>query len=328
MDFLVVGCGSIGQRHIRNLILLGHQVYGCEIDYKKASQVKKKYKIEVFEDLKKALIKKYDGALICTPTSLHIPLSLELAKAGINLFIEKPLSNNLQGIDELLEIVKKNNLVSLVGCNTRFLPSFKLVRKMIKQGKIGKVLSVKVECGFYLPYWHPYEDYRKMYSANKSLGGGVILDDIHEIDSLMWLFGKVRKVFCYADKISNLDIDTEDIAEIFLKFESGVVAQIHLDYLQRTYRRYYEFIGEKGIIIWDYITQKVELYKEKTNQWEVFQESINTNREIMFIDEIKHFINCIKRKEQSVNDISSAKKILEVALACYESAKTERVVYL
>lgn len=231
-------------------------------------------------------------------------------------------------IGRLSTIVDNKKLIVLVGCNTRFLPSFKLTKRLIEQGEIGKILAVKAECGFYLPYWHPFEDYRKSYSANRNLGGGVILDDIHEIDALYWLFGKVKEVFCFADKISNLDIDTEDIAEIFLKFNSGVVAQVHLDYLQRTYRRYYEFIGEKGIIVWNYINQQVKLYTKNTNQYKIFQENINITYETMFLDEIKYFINCIKSNRRPINDLNSAKKALEIALASYKSAKSKKVIYL
>lgn len=307
---------------------MGHEVFGCEINPQLAEQIQKKHGINVFKSLEEALTQRYDGALICSPTSLHVPIAIKLAQKGINLFIEKPLSNNLDDIDKLENIVNKQNLVVLVGCNTRFFPSFKLAKELIEKNKIGKVLSVKIECGFYLPYWHPYEDYRKGYSANRKLGGGVIFDDIHEIDSLLWLFGDVKELFCLADRVSSLEIDTEDIAEILLRFKSKVIAQVHLDYLQRTYRRYYEFIGENGIIIWDYIKQSVQLYSKKVNQWQTYQESINVNRESMFIDEIKHFIDCLKGKATSINDLACAKKILKVALACHASAQRKEMVSL
>lgn len=328
MHFLVVGCGSIGQRHIKNLRHLGYKVSGCEVDRSRAARVKKSHQIEVFGSLSEALKGKYDGAFVCAPTSLHMPVSIEIAKKGINLFIEKPISNGLGRIDELSSIVDRKKLVVLVGCNTRFFPGFKLAKRLIDENRIGKVLSAKAECGFYLPYWHPYEDYRKGYSANKRLGGGVIFDDIHEIDSLLWVLGDVKRVFCLAETVSGLDIDTEDVAEITLKFKSGAIGQIHLDYLQQTYRRYYEFIGERGVIVWDYIKQTVELYTEKTNQRRVYQESINTNREIMFVDEVKHFINCVKGREESVNNIPFARKVLEVALACHRSARKGAAVSL
>lgn len=328
MHFLVVGCGSIGQRHIRNLRKLGHRISGCERDPLKSKQIKRKYNIKMFSDLQNAMVNRYDGAFICTPTSLHMPMSLEIAKRGIHLFIEKPLSNSLRGITELSEIVKREKLVTLIGCNMRFMSGLKFVKNLIKENKIGNVLSVNIECGYYLPYWHSYEDYRKGYSAKRNLGGGVIFDDIHEIDSLYWLFGKVNEVFCFAGKLSNLDIDTEDIAEIFLKFKSKMIAHIHLDYLQQSYRRWYEFIGEEGIIYLDIIKQKIEWYQKKANQCKVFKNNISVNPNMMFIDEIKHFINCIRGKERSVNDIPHSKKVLEIALACHRSAEKKEIIYL
>lgn len=328
MNFLVVGCGSIGQRHIRNLKNLGHHVYGCEPDLKKARQISDRYKINVFTRIEAAFRSEYNGVFICTPTSTHIQLALKAARKGLNLFIEKPLSNNLKGIDELRKIANRKKITVLVGCNIRFLPSIRRIKKTIKDKRIGKVLSVRGSCGFYLPYWHPKEDYRKGYSANKKLGGGVILDDIHELDLLYWLFGDIREVFCYKDRTSKLGIDTEDCAEIFLKFKSGVIAQIHLDYLQRTYRKNYEFIGEKGIITWDYIKQIIEVFGKKPNQKSIFQESINTNHEVMFIEELKHFFRCIEGREKSINNIDAAKRTLQIALCCHRSAKERKTVRL
>jgi predicted dehydrogenase len=328
MHFLVIGCGSIGKRHIRNLKKLGYRVSGCEKNRRRAKGLKKAYKIEVFRNLREAFANKYDAAFICTPTSLHIPIAIEAAKRGINLFIEKPLSHNLEGIEKLQLVVQKKHLVVLVGCNTRFSPIFQAARKLIVSGKIGKVLSVRIECGFYLPFWHPGEDYTNSYSANRHLGGGVILDDIHEIDSLYWMFGPVKEVFCFADKVSNLRINTEDFAEIFLRFNSEVIAQIHLDYLQRTYRRIYEFIGEKGVVLADFMAKKIKLYSQKSGQLKIFEGKRYADRETMFIEEIQHFLNCIRQRRNSINGIASAKNILKIALACHKSTGKKEVVFL
>ena len=330
MHFLVIGCGSIGQRHIKNLIGLGHKVSVCEQDPTRADRIKKLYRIEVFNDLEKALAdsEKYAGALICTPTSLHVSNAIKAAKRGLHLFIEKPLSDGVKKISELRRIIKQKRLVAFVGCNIRFLPSLNQVKKLIDAGAIGKVLSVRGSRGFYLPYWRPGQDYTKSYSAQKKLGGGVILDDIHDIDLLYWLFSDVREVFCVTGKISKLKIDTEDIAEIFMRFKTGVIAQIHLDYLQRTYRSNYEFIGEKGVIVWNYITQKIRLYPEKSNRCRVFEKSINASHDSMYIEEIKHFIDCIKGKSKAVNDLKQARDVLKIAFACRESAKRKKMVHL
>lgn len=326
MRFLVIGCGSIGKRHINNLKALGHTVTGCEKDPSRARRTEKEHNIEVLMDLDEALLRGCDGAFICTPTSSHLTMAFKVVKKGINLFIEKPVSDRLDELDKLSKTVRDKGLVALVGCNLRFSSGFRLVRKLIESGKIGEVRSAKAECGFYLPYWHPDEDYRGAYSAKKRLGGGVIFDDIHEIDAMYALFGRVKEVFCFAGKLSDLDIDTEDVAEIFLNFASGVIAQVHLDYLQRTYRRYYEIIGEKGVIVWNVLTQTVELYSEKTNQRRVFQEGIYANHDLMFMAQIKHFVKCIKDGARSANGISSAKEVLEIAMACHESAKKKEMI--
>ena len=326
MKFLVIGCGSIGKRHIKNLKDAGHSVTGCEKNNFRRREVSKLDGIEVFSTLDKALEKSYDAAFICTPTSLHIPIALKVAEAGIHLFIEKPLSNSLKDVRKLLTLVKRKKLVTFIGCNPRFLSSLKRTKDLIDKGRIGRVLSVRASRGFYLPYWHPKEDYRKEYSAKRSLGGGVIFDDIHDIDILCWLFGKPKEVFCFSDRLSDLKIDTEDVAEIFFEFSSGTIAQLHLDYLQRTYRSIYEFIGEKGIIEWDYIEHTVKLYQEKTNQWKIFQGSIGETHNEAYGEEIKHFIRCIKRGEKTMNDLITAKGVLEVALACHESSRKRKVI--
>jgi predicted dehydrogenase len=313
---------------MKNLRRLGHRVSGCEKNPLRLKQINKKYNIEMFSNLRDALAGKYDGAFVCTPTNLHVPMSIEIAKRGMHLFIEKPLSNSIRGITELSAIVKKKKLVVLVGCNMRFMPGLKFVKNLIEGGRIGKVVSVRIECGFYLPYWPSDEDYRKRYSAKRRLGGGVIFDDIHEIDSLYWLFGKVNEVFCFTGKLGNLEINTEDIAEIFLRFKSKMIAQIHLDYLQRTYRRSYEFIGEEGIIYFDIMKQRIEWYKKRQGQCKVLKHSIGANFDRMFIDEVKHFINCIKGRERSINDIPTSRKVLETAFACHKSAEKKEIIHL
>lgn len=328
MHFLIIGCGSIGQRHLRNLKGLGHDVCGFDLNSERLNIVEKKYNIKCFDSLSKALDQHIDAAFICTPTNTHMPIALKVAERGINLFIEKPLSDTFDGANKLKKIVSEKKLVAMVACNPRFLPSLKLVHELIEKRAIGKIISVKAECGFFLPYWHPFEDYRKGYSANKKLGGGVIFDDIHEIDTLYWFFGNAKDVFCYSKKLSSLEINTEDLAEILFVFKSGIVAQIHLDYLQRTYHKSYKFIGEKGILVWDYIDQTVKFYGEKSNQCTVFNKDININHEIMFIEELKHFIRCLQGKEKPINDIQSAENVLRIAIAAHRSSQENRVVKL
>jgi predicted dehydrogenase len=327
MRFLVIGCGSIGERHIRNLKSpLATDVIACDIRKERLRLIEKRYGIETYGDIEKALNQQVSAVLICTPTSTHIPIALAAANRGYHLFIEKPLAHALDGIDQLIRIVREKKSVTLVGCNTRFFASMKFVKKLVDNGSIGRVLVAKASCGFYLPYWHPREDYRRSYTANKSLGGGIILDDIHEIEYLRWLLGEVKEVFCVSDKISNLEMDTEDFASILLKFEGGTIAEVHLDCLQHTYRRSCELIGEKGIIIWDYINESVRLFTENEKKWQIFSKDLKTGKNAMFIAEMKHFIDCIEGKDTSISDLLQAKRVLEIALAAKKSARTGRIM--
>ncbi len=300
-----------------------------DISKKRLFKIQKEYKnVTIFEDMEEALSQELNGVIICTPTSMHIPVAIATAKKQLHCFIEKPLSNSLQGIDELLELTSKNQLIVLVGCNMRFFPGLRQLKAIVDSQEIGKIIAGRILVGYYLPYWHPYEDYRKSYSANGKLGGGVILDCVHEIDYLRWVFGEVEEVFCYMDKLSDLEIDTEDIAEILLKFKSGLIVQLHFDYIQRTYRRYYEFIGEKGLTVWDYIKREIMVFQEKAYQWKVYRDEINLDLNQMYIDEMRHFVNCVLQQEKPLNDILSAKKTLEIIFAAKESARKKRFIKL
>lgn len=326
MRFLISGCGSIGERHLRNLQTLGHQVIVHDTRTERLLGLEQNYNVPTFRELERALEEKVDGVLVCTPTAYHVPTAMRAVDRGFHVFVEKPLSNTLEGTEELVTTAARKGLVTLVGYNLRFFRSLRLAKKLLEDGLIGRPLSARAECGFYLPYWHPWEDYRGSYSANAALGGGVVLDHIHELDYLRWFLGEVREVFCFADKLSTLEIDTEDLAEILLRFESGAIAEIHLDYLQRSYRRSCEIIGEDGVIVWDYIHQTVQLYGKENNQYRVFLENINTDRNEMYIQEMEHFVRCIQGEDTPVADAAAGRRILEIALAAQQSAREGRII--
>ncbi len=329
MLILVVGCGSIGKRHIRNLKALNSgEAIACDVAPERRREVEREHGIKTFSSLDKALAQKPDVALICTPTSLHISSALAAAQSGCHLFIEKPLSHSLDGIDELIETIAQKALVTLVGCNMRFHPSIALMKELLESQNIGKVLCARIQAGQYLPDWHPWEDYRQGYSARKSLGGGVILDGIHEIDYITWFLGEVSQVFCFSDKLSSLETDTEDAAEIFLRFKAGAIAEIHLDYLQRSYSRSCQLIGEEGTILWDFGEKRVRLYSARTKEWQAFPEQPNFDLNEIYIEEMKHFAQCLEGKANPSQDINTARRALEIALAAKESAMTGKLIRL
>jgi predicted dehydrogenase len=327
MRFLIIGCGSIGERHIRNLQnLSAGEILVHDVDTERISYVEKTYQVKAYTNLDKALSNQIDALVLCIPPNLHIPLALKGIEHNAHLFIEKPLSHNLEGVDTVLEQAKTKGLVISVGYNLRFHPGLRLVKQFLNEGRIGKVLSAIVEWGQYLPDWHPWQDYREMYTAKKIMGGGIILDGSHELDYIRWLIGEVRDVCCFAGKISSLEVDTEDTAEIILKFDSGAMAGVHLDFIQRAYSRSCKLIGEDGIIVWDLPEDKVYIFSAKLGCWDEIKVKADYND--TYVEEMRHFINCIKGDETPIVSGDTAKRVLEIALAAKESAEFHTAITL
>ena len=327
MKILIIGYGSIGKRHTNNLISFGNiDIIICTKN-KEALQLEIKG-IKIFTSLSKALKEKPDISIICNETSFHVKTAIKLAKNDSHLFIEKPLSNSLKNIKELLKIVQKKKLIAMVGCNMRFHDGIKLIKKLLDKNEIGRVFSVNVENGSYMPDWHPWEDYRNRYASKKQLGGGVVLTQIHEIDYLYWFFGKVNEVFSFTDKLSDLQLNVEDYSGSLLKFKNKIIAEIHLDYFQRPNVRNCKIIGTEGKIIWNWENNHLQVFKNKKNKFLTKHIDKKFDRNKMYIKELQYFLNCVKKKKIPMNDIAEAFEIQKVALAIKDSSKIGKKILL
>lgn len=321
MKIMVVGCGSIGLRHISNLLSLGHDVLGFDTSKEQAEKAKKKYGIDIIDTFKIAAGSDADAALICTPNHTHVSIATELVKNGKHVFIEKPLSHNLDGVHDLLAETKRMKRVVMIGCNLRFHPGSRKLKKLLDSNSIGKVFGARMQFGNYLPDWdHPQKDYTKRYSAKASQGGGIILDAIHDVDYACWLFGAPSRMFSFHGRLSQLKIETEDYAEILFRFPDKIV-EIHMDYLQRNRVRNYVFIGEKGNIEFDFHTLRIISPKNKPHAIK-----FNPDKNEMYIEEIKHFLDCVKTGKEPENSVEEAARILALTLKAKQS--NERVVRL
>jgi predicted dehydrogenase len=322
---MIAGLGSIGRRHLSNLLQLG--VREILLYRTRAEPLKEAPELPVFTDLAQALAIKPTIVLVSNPTAYHLPLALTAARAGCHLFVEKPLSNSWDGVEELISIIRQNHLITLVGFDLRFDQALCQVKDLIEDGCIGRCLSIQAQVGQYLPDWHPWEDYRQGMSARTETGGGVILDLVHELDYVTWLFGPVSEIFCFAQKVSDLDIQTEDTAVMSLKFNNGALGTIHLDYLQRVPSRTCRIIGERGTIVWDYFAQKVTCYSpSKKDPWEF--EYARAQRNDRFLAEMRHLVDCVEGRDRPKVDIVSGSDTLKLALAAKRSAATGKVCHI
>jgi len=313
MKFLICGVGSIGERHIRNLLSLG---YDDIILYRNRNQPFRTIDREfpVYLDLEEALDQKPDAAFICNPTHLHMETAIQCAKRNCNLFIEKPVSNSPKHQEELIKLLEENSKIAMVGYMMRYHPCMLKITDWINQDKVGKVVSLRAIWGEYLPDWHPWEDYRTTYAAKRGMGGGPALTLSHELDLAIWLFGKVEKVVGLSNFNSSLEIDTEHGIDILILFKNGVTGNVHLDYVQKPPKRSTEIVGTKGRIEFDYYTNKVVLYTHDEPSGEVFNVSDNFDRNNMFVTELEQFIKAVELSKPSPISLEDAFRSVDVAL--------------
>lgn len=325
MRIVIAGLGSIGQRHLGNLRKLESvEVAAFRVRGQKLPNELSGDWLREYDRLDEALASKPELALICGPPATQMDVALAAAQAGCHLFIEKPISNSLAGMDELISIVRQKKLVTLIGYNLRYHPGMQLIKSMLDEKRIGRVVSIRASVGQYLPDWHPDEDYRQGYSARKILGGGVLLDLIHEMDYVRWLGGDVKEVFCFADTLTQLEIDSEDTASVLLRFGNGTIGSVHVDYVQRAPRRYCEIIGEEGTLELDLMSNEVRQFVAGQSDWEVFRNE-GFDRNDMYIEEMRHLLACLQGAEKPMVDLENGAETLKITLAAKSSAENGSV---
>ena len=325
MRIALVGCGSIGQRHARNLCQLGEReiVLYDSADGRAAAAAREcggRPVLSIAEALERA-----DLALICTPPSSHVPIAMAAIDSGSHVFIEKPLSHSLEGVHDLLQRARELSRSVLVGYNLRFHQALRRVKEIVETGEIGRPLITRAEFGQFLPDWRSGRDYRDGYNAMASMGGGVILDVSHEIDYVLWLAGEASSVFCAGGHLSSLEMDVEDAAAITLKMRDGGIAEVHVDSIQRSYTRQCKIVGENGTIFWDY-AKGVQTYRAETRQWD--DEAIRPDPNTMYVEEMRHLLSVVRGESLPVVDGWQGLRVLEAALAARRSLQTGSEVAL
>jgi len=322
MKFLIAGLGSIGRRHLRNLLTLGERDIILFRTHKSTLNDEELIGFPEENNLDAALAHHPDAIIVSNPTSLHLDVAIPAAESGCHILLEKPVSYSMDCIADLQKALARGGGQLLVGYQFRFHPGLRMIARLLSDNVIGRPLSVRAHWGEYLPNWHPWENYSQSYSARSDLGGGVILTLSHPIDYLRWLFGSVQSVWAFSDHLSNLEIDVEDVAEIGITFTSGIIGSLHLDYVQQPPAHRLEIIGTGGTIQWDYADGGVQVYKDRTHQWEHFPINPNFNRNDMFIDEMRNFIAIVYGKGQPVCTLEDGVQALHIALAAIKSSKS------
>ena len=340
MKLLIAGLGSIGRRHFRNLIALGETDIVLLRTHKATLPDDELAGYPVETALHEALQKhRPDAVIVANPTALHLEVAIPAAQAGCHILLEKPISDSLDRVEELRQAAQKTGSRILVGFQFRFHPTLNKARELIQSNALGKILTVHAHWGEYLPQWHPWEDYRQSYAARADLGGGVIRTLTHPFDYLRYLIGEIESLWSFNDHISPLEIDVEDVAEIGLKFSTGAIGGVHLNYVQRPPRHTLEVVGTNGTLSWDNADGILHFSNPPASfgsfsdnppapVTQTFAPPEGFERNQLFVAQTRHFMEIARGAQEPVCRLEDGIRALELALAAQESASTGRVIHL
>ena len=302
MTILIIGLGSIAKKHISAIRELMDEVSVFALRSNKNSQpIEGVTNIYNISDLPS----KPDFAIISNPTSLHFTTIRDMCEYGCPMFIEKPVLSTIEGSEEISMLLSAYPLMTYVACNLRFHP---LIKRLKTEFALRKPIEMSVYCGSYLPDWRPGQDYRKVYSAHQSMGGGVHLDLIHEVDYVKYLLGLPIHSQVYRSRKSNLEIDSSDVAHYLLEYDQTSVF-ITLNYYRKDPKRGIE-------CVWENETWSVDLLNGAITD-HLGNEVFTTNYPIVqtYKDQMSYFIDCLKSGNSAMNDFNEAVEVLKICLS-------------
>lgn len=319
---LVVGLGSIGRRHLKALVektkpkvirLLSHKPGDERVGEDSP------FAAENVRNWDDALAARPEFAIVANPTACHVETASRLTQHDIPFMLEKPVSNRIEGLDSLRRQVHEKALPVQVGFQLRQHPGYSRFIDVVKSGRIGRPLSLRGHVGQYLPEWRSEGDYRRNYSADREMGGGVIFDLCHEIDVAISALGAVKKVTCVCGHYSDLEINSEDIAELILEHVSGGISQIHLNYLEPRYRWTTSVLGTDGEVTWDYGWGYVALSRRDGAE-EKWLDPRGFERDDLFRLQMQQWLDVLAGKGAPAVDLDAGVEVTKVAIAAHESA--------
>jgi predicted dehydrogenase len=325
MRALIVGWGSIGQRHARCLRALAPD---CELVVWRSGvngEAGAEPAVRCVYSAEAAVAAAPDFAIIANPASFHVSTALALAEHGVPLLIEKPLSDRTDQVDALRRLCAARGVPVLVGYVLRFHPLLQAVAAALRAGAVGRVAGARLEVGQYLPDWRPGRDWQQTVSAQRALGGGALLELSHEIDLACWLFGQPAAVTARIPPATLPGIDVEDMAELLLDTADGTVVSIHLDMLRRPARRTLSVVGADGTIEADLIAGQARRWSIADGSWHDIPAPAVAGDNI-FVRQLRHFTGCLADGTAPEIGLDDGERVLRVVAAARRSAAESRTV--
>jgi len=320
MHFLVIGVGSIGERHLRNLLRIdGVRCSFAEVNPAMRERVAAEYEVVAsYADYREADLSGFDGAVICTPTNLHVPIATDVVSAGTHVLVEKPLAMSLDGIGALKRLGDEKNVVISVAFTLRSDPLFREVKQLVDSAELGDARMVNFYTGQYWPRMR--KDFPPPYAQKRETGGGAIPDHlVHLLNYVEWLFGPADKVSAKQWHLRLDEIATEDTAFVTMTFPRGRVAQFGLCLFQRDTNMRLQVIADAGTIQMSGGADALEIFTDRTGE-RTSGRARAKERDDVFLDQARHFIACIQGEAKPRCTVEEAEQTLRTVLAALESS--------
>jgi predicted dehydrogenase len=293
---MVVGAGSVGKRHLRNFAKLGCALSAFDPREDRLDEAAKETPlVNRFTDFKDVLAacKDLSGVVICSPPSFHVAQCVHFLERSVPVLLEKPVSPDAASAQKLAVAVAKSGTPLLLGYTYRWWPARGVFKKRLLSGEIGAIRYVDCMMSAHLADWHPWERYQDFFMANRELGGGALLDESHFVDLILWIFGHPTGVFARVEKISDLEISSDDHVQAQFEYESGLRVSIHLDLYGRPHEKYIRATGLKGTLHWSFDPNRIRFSDKMGQEWQ--DQSFTEERNDMFVNVAKEFLEIISK---------------------------------
>ena len=324
---LIFGAGSVGKRHARNLAALGCRISCMDVREDRCQELAQEVEAACFTDESESLAASpYDGVVIGSPPHVHVRQSVAALERGLPVLLEKPVAPDLTGARRLAAAVGTASVPLLMGYTWRWWPPLRKVRALLGEGVIGTIRHVQFHMSAHLADWHPWERYQDFFMARRELGGGALLDESHWIDLMLWLFGMPAQVSGRIEKISDLEIDSDDNVDLLFAYDDGPRVSMHLDLYGRPHEKFIRFVGSEGTLLWSADPNQIRIGRGWQQDWE--STTFDCERNDMFVATAREFLDAVAGEPPQTCVIEDGVRVLEIVESARRASSEGRVVTL
>ncbi len=317
---LIVGSGSVGKRHARNLASLGCRISCVDPREERRKELAAETPIiGSYPTIEDALsIGRLDGVVVGSPTAFHPAQTISALEAGLPVLLEKPVAKTAAEAHAMREAERRTGVPVLLGYTWRWWPPLARVRALLGESAVGTLRHVQFHMSAHLADWHPWEPYQEFFMASAAQGGGALLDESHWIDLMIWLFGMPAELSGRVEKISDLNIETDDNVDALAVYPDGLRVSLHLDLYGRPHEKYIRFIGERGTLLWSADPNRLAIGRQSAHVWEA--ENFTFERNEMFMAVAREYLDVVTRRVSPSCTLTDGIKVMELIEAIRDSS--------